>query len=243
MKHKSEKMRAILKEESQRHGILLTDEKLSQLEAYCDRMLEYNEYVNLTRITEPGEVAIKHVLDSLMIYSDSLFKPGMKFADIGTGGGFPGVPLAIFCKELHVTLVDSLRKRTDFLREATAEIGLSNVTVIHSRAEDLAQRPEHREKYDIVTARAVASVSVLAELCIPFLRKGGSFLVMKGPAVEEELGQAITAISILGGSVHSIREYVLPLDADRRTLIRIDKNKTTPRQYPRKAGVPQKQPL
>lgn len=243
MEHNSEKMLAVLQEESKKHGIILTEEMCRQFACYCELMLEYNRSVNLTRITSPEDVAVKHVLDSLLIHDPNLFVPGARIADIGTGAGFPGIPLAIYLKDCFVTLVDSLRKRTLFLAEAADASGISNVEVVHARAEEFGQMSRYREKYDIVTARAVAPLNILAELCIPAIRAGGTFLVMKGPSAEAEISEALTAISLLGGKVQGIKEYLLPRGDDRRCVIHIDKVRSTPKRYPRKAGIPQKEPL
>lgn len=243
MEHNSDKMISVLQEESKQYGIIITDEMCVQIHQYCEHMLEFNRTVNLTRITEPVEIAIKHILDSLLIYDSKLFPSQTKIADIGTGAGFPGVPLAIFLKDSFVTLVDSLRKRTLFLSEATAAAGINNVEIVQARAEDFAQMPRYREKYDIVTARAVAPLNILAELCIPVIRVGGTFLVMKGPSIENEITEALSAINLAGGKIHSVKEYQLPRTNDRRTLIKIKKTRPTPGKYPRKAGIPQKQPL
>lgn len=210
---------------------------------FFERMLEYNRKVNLTRIVDPAEVASKHFADSLTLMDPELFKPCVSVVDVGTGAGFPGIPIAIVYPDVSVTLMDSLRKRTVFLAEVVEQLGLSNAKVVWSRAEDAGRSPQHREKHDVVLARAVASLNVLAELCLPMVKRGGWFIAMKGPKADEELALARTAIARLGGETGAVVSRPLPPAGDLRTLIKIRKVSATPPLYPRKPGIPEKQPL
>lgn len=224
-------------------GVGVDDRQLEKFAAYYEFLLEYNQKVNLTRITEPQDVAVKHFGDSFFLLKPGLIPDGSRVADIGTGAGVPGIPLAIMRPDLQVVLVDSLRKRTVFLTEAVQRLGLTNVEVVWSRAEDLGHKPEFRERCDVVLARAVASLNVLAELCLPLVKKGGAFLALKGPRAQEELAQAQTAITLLGGGEATLLEAELPIQPEVRTILRIDKRKPTPAKYPRKAGLPERAPL
>jgi len=221
----------------------VTEEQYALFGCFCDFLLEYNQKVNLTRITEPMEVAAKHFGDSLAVLEPNIFLPGSSVVDVGTGAGFPGIPLAIMRPDIQVTLMDSLRKRTAFLEEAVQRLDLRNVKVVWTRAEEMGRDPLYRERFDIALARAVAPLNVLAELCLPLLKKGGIFLAMKGPKAEEELAQAQVAIGKVGGIVVSLVTEPLPLVGELRTLITITKKKPTPAIYPRKAGIPERQPL
>ena len=224
-------------------GVVVDDRQLAKFAAYYEFLLEYNQKVNLTRITEPLDVAVKHFGDSFFLLKPGLIPAGARVADIGTGAGVPGIPLAIMRPDLRVVLVDSLRKRTIFLTEAVERLGLANVEVVWSRAEDLGHKPEFRERYDVVLARAVAALNVLAELCLPLVKVGGWFLALKGPRVQEELAQAQTAIALLGGGGATLLEAELPILPELRTILRIDKRKPTLVKYPRKAGLPERSPL
>ena len=177
----AEQMLQYLRQAATELPVVLTDEQLAAFAVYYDFLLEYNEKVNLTRITEPLDVAVKHFADSLSLLQTGWLPPGGRVADIGTGAGFPGIPLAIMRPDLRVVLVDSLRKRTVFLTEAVQKLALVNVTVVWSRAEDLGRNPDFRERFDIVLARAVAELNVLTELCLPLAKPGGAFVAMKGP--------------------------------------------------------------
>ena len=224
-------------------GVGVDERQLATFAAYYEFLLEYNQKVNLTRITEPLDVAVKHFGDSFFLLKPGLIPDGARVADIGTGAGVPGIPLAIMRPDLRVVLVDSLRKRTVFLTEAVERLGLANVEVVWSRAEDLGHKPEFRERYDVVLARAVAALNVLAELCLPLVKPGGAFLALKGPRGQEELAQAQTAIALLGGGGATLLEAELPLQPELRAILRINKRKPTPAKYPRKAGLPERTPL
>lgn len=225
------------------YGLELTEGQLAQFVRYEELLLEWNGRMNLTAITEPREIAVKHMVDSLSAWDEELFRPGTRLLDVGTGAGFPGLPLAIFAPGLRVTLMDSLAKRVGFLQTAVAELGLEAVECVHARAEEAARRKEYREQYDLVISRAVARLPVLAEYALPFVKKGGFFLALKGAAWQEEMAEARRAVALLGGGEPGAREIRLPGLEDRRAIIMISKAKPTPGAYPRKAGTPAKQPL
>lgn len=223
-------------------GLSFSEKQLEQFSLYFDLLIETNKVMNLTAITEPEEVAVKHIIDSLLAYDEKVF-PGKLLADVGTGAGFPGIPLKIYCPKLKVVLLDSLAKRLKFLDNVIETLGLKDITCVHLRAEDAGQNKDHREKYDLVTARAVARLSVLSEYCLPLVKQGGYFIAMKGSKFVEEIAEGRTAVGILGGEIISAEEVKLPGLDDGRAIIRIRKIKKTPVKYPRKAGVPEKQPL
>ncbi len=222
--------------------LVFTEKQLEQFSLYFDLLIETNKVMNLTAITEPEEVAVKHIIDSLLAYDEKIF-PGKLLADVGTGAGFPGIPLKIYCPELKVVLLDSLAKRLKFLETVIERLGLEDISCVHLRAEDAGQNKDHREKYDLVTARAVARLSVLSEYCLPLVKQGGYFIAMKGSKFKEEITEGLTAVSILGGEIVSAEEVKLPGLDDGRAIIKIRKIKRTPAKYPRKAGLPEKQPL
>lgn len=218
-----------------------TEEQLAQFTRYYELLVETNKVMNLTAITEPEEVAVKHMVDSLLAYEDGM--QGKTLVDVGTGAGFPGVPLKIYCPSLRVTLVDSLGKRLRFLEQVIDELGLKGIRCEHLRAEDAGRSKKHREQYDYVTARAVARLSVLSEYCLPLAKKGGKFIALKGSRFAEEIEEGEAAVKILGGKIISAEPVKLPGLDDGRAIIKIAKIKATPAQYPRKAGTPEKQPL
>lgn len=218
-----------------------TEEQLAQFTRYYELLVETNKVMNLTAITEPEEVAVKHMVDSLLAYEDGM--QGKTLVDVGTGAGFPGVPLKIYCPSLRVTLVDSLGKRLRFLEQVIDELGLKAIRCEHLRAEDAGRSKKHREQYDYVMARAVARLSVLSEYCLPLAKKGGQFIALKGSRFAEEIEEGEAAVKILGGKIISAEPVKLPGLDDGRAIIKIAKIKATPAQYPRKAGTPEKQPL
>ena len=222
-------------------GLSFTEQQLEQFTEYYELLVETNKVMNLTAITEPEEVAVKHMIDSLLAFDEDM--AGKTLADVGTGAGFPGVPLKIYCPELKVTLIDSLGKRLKFLQQVIDALGLKYIRCEHLRAEDAGKNSKHREKYDLVTARAVARLSVLAEYCLPLVKKGGRFIALKGSKYAEEIEEGTAAVQILGGKILSAEPVKLPGLDDGRAIIKIGKIKTTPAQYPRKAGTPEKQPL
>ena len=194
-------------------GLEFTEKQLEQFSLYFDLLIETNKVMNLTAITEPEEVAVKHIIDSLLAYDEKIF-PGKLLADVGTGAGFPGIPLKIYCPELKVVLLDSLAKRLKFLEAVIEKLGLKDISCVHLRAEDAGQNKNHREKYDLVTARAVARLSVLSEYCLPLVKVGGYFIAMKGSKFKEEIFEGNTAVGILGGKIISAEEVKLPGLAD-----------------------------
>ena len=221
-------------------GITLSDTQINQFVQYYELLTETNKVMNLTALTEPKDVAVKHFIDSLFAYDPAMHNATV--ADVGTGAGFPGVPLKIFDPTIKLTLLDSLAKRLKFLDTLTAELGLQNVTTVHARAEDAGKDKNLREQFDFVTARAVARLNVLAEFCLPLVKVGGKFIAMKGDA-QDEIAEAENAIKLLGGKIIEIKNIKLPNLDDKRTLVIIEKIKTTPNKYPRKAGTATKEPL
>lgn len=219
----------------------LSIEQSKQFEMYSDLLVEWNEKVNLTAITEKDEIILKHFIDSLTIakYVDN----NAKLIDVGTGAGFPGIPMKIYFKDLSVTLLDSLNKRIFFLQDVIEKLKLKNINAIHSRAEDLAIDSKYREKYDIATARAVSNLSTLLEYLMPYVKVGGKCICMKGPNVSEELKAAKNALKELGGEIEVVDNFKLPNSDLERNLIIIKKVKSTNKKYPRKSGIPAKSPL
>lgn len=224
-------------------GIVLSPEQTEQFETYYKLLVEWNEKMNLTGITERAAVYEKHFYDSLTL-ARALDLGGVKsLADIGSGAGFPSIPLAIVFPHLKVTIVDSLSKRIKFLDEVVAQLGLRQVTALHGRAEDVARLKPHRDQYDVVTARAVARLAVLNEFCLPFVRVGGTFVAMKGSDLTEELAESKYSADKLGGKLVRVDKLQLPSEGADRHLVLMTKTNPTPGIYPRKAGTPLKSPL
>lgn len=222
----------------------LSDQQLCQLETYYEMLIEKNKVMNLTAITEYQDVMKKHFLDSLALGQFmKLANRNYKLLDLGTGAGFPGIPLKIVYPELQVTLMDSLNKRIVFLQDVICELGLTDITAIHGRAEEAALKLEYREKFDLCVSRAVARLVSLSEFCIPFVKQGGYFVPYKSGEIKEELTEAKYAIRELGGEYQKTYAYLLPNSDIERTLIVIEKVKQTPKKYPRAGGKPLKQPL
>lgn len=221
----------------------LTDVQQEQFNRYYELLIEWNEKINLTAITDRNEVWVKHFEDSLSIDRIIDMSNVKSVIDVGTGAGFPGIPLKIMYPDIELTLLDSLDKRLRFLQAVIDELGLCNVKTIHGRAEDIAREEEHRAKFDLCVSRAVASLPVLCELCIPFVKAGGSFVAYKSEKAEEEKALAGRAIDILGGVIEDSATFNLSDGEYSRTLIRIKKVKQTDIKYPRRAGVPSKKPL
>ena len=223
-------------------NIVLSDTQLQQFDKYFDLLIEWNEKINLTSITDPKEVCIKHYADSVSI---GKYYPisNQNIIDIGTGAGFPGIPLKILFPDIKITLLDSLNKRINFLNLVVEELNLSGVTCIHGRAEDYAHDKTYREKYDICVSRAVANMSTLSEYCLPFVKTGGKFISYKADYSNEERDSSVNAISILGGKVSSVESFSLSDYDYKRTFVIIDKCKNCSGKYPRKAGTPSKNPL
>lgn len=222
-------------------GVRFSVEQIEQFYKYMNLLIEWNEKMNLTAITEPKEIILKHFIDSLTIlkYIDD----NSKLVDVGTGAGFPGVPLSIMNPTLKITLVDSLNKRLIFLQEVVKELNLKNIEIVHARAEEFGQNKNYREKFDIATSRAVANLATLSEYLVPLVKIGGKIVSMKASNAKEEINDAQKAIEVLGGKIEKIEEFDLPESDIGRTIIIIDKNKCTPAIYPRKAGTPAKEPI
>ena len=227
-------------------GIVLDDRMLSCFDSYYNNLIEWNSVMNLTAITEKKDVYEKHFLDSLTItkiVSRETLDKGCTLLDMGTGAGFPGLPIAIVFLNVHVILMDSLNKRIRFLEDTAQKLGLTNVTAIHARAEELARNKKYREKEDICCSRAVANLSTLSEYCLPFVKKGGYFISYKTENVQSEIDQGQKAIKILGGELKQTEFFALPGTDYQRSLVKIEKVGTTPVKYPRKAGTPSKEPI
>ncbi len=222
-------------------GIELTDRQLSQFEQFYKLLIEKNKVMNLTGITDYDEVVEKHFIDSLAIFSFE--KLHGKVIDIGTGAGFPGIPLKIAFPELELVLLDSLNKRIKFLDEVIDLLDLQKIRTIHGRAEDFAHKMEYRETYDYCVSRAVANLSTLSEYCLPFVTKGGKFISYKSGEIDEELNKSKLAIGVLGGELRTVKRFDLPSSYGSRSFISIEKIKTTNKNYPRKAGLPTKDPI
>ena len=225
------------------YGFDVTQKQLDQFKMYYKLLVEWNEKMNLTAITEYEDVLMKHFLDSVSIIKVNNFENIDSVIDIGTGAGFPGIPLKIMFPEIKITLLDSLQKRIGFLNAVISELDLKDVETIHGRAEDFARDNVYREKYDLCVSRAVANLSVLVEFLIPAVKIGGKIICMKGSQIEEELNSSKNAIKILGGKIESVDKFNIPGSDYGRSMVIIKKVKDTPKQYPRKAGVPTKNPL
>lgn len=224
--------------------VLLTDVQLAQFEQYYNGLIEKNKVMNLTAITEREDVILKHFIDSLALAGYvKLWEKEYKIIDVGTGAGFPGIPLKIAFPNLQVTLFDSLNKRIKFLQEMIDTLKLKEITAVHGRAEEGARDKNMREKYDFAVSRAVANMAVLSEYCIPFVKVGGYFIPYKTGTVEEEITQGKKAIQILGGKIEKTEKLMLPDSDISRSFVFIKKEKQTPKAYPRKAGTASKQPL
>jgi len=225
------------------YGFRLSDMQIKAFDRYYQILLEWNQKMNLTAITDPWEVAVKHMVDSLSCYKAEFFPQGCSLIDVGTGAGFPGIPLKIIRPDIRLTLLDSLQKRVDFLQAAVDYLGLSEVTAIHARAEEGARLKEHREQYQVAVARAVARLNVLCELCLPFVAVGGVFIALKGAQYQEEIAEAQRAIGLLGGEIVLTEPIKLPGLADKRAVVYIQKLTATAAAYPRRPGIPEKKPL
>ena len=238
-----ERETAYIIDEMNKLGISLTEQQSEQLYEYYRLLVEWNSFMNLTGITEFSEVVQKHFVDSLSIVKVKNMNDVDNLIDVGTGAGFPGLPLKIVFPHLKVTLLDSLNKRIDFLNAVIEKTGLTGIETIHGRAEDFAKPGLKREIYDLCVSRAVANLSTLSEYCLPFVAVNGSFVSYKSGDSEEEIHQAKHAISLLGGKVKNVDKFQLPGTDMGRALVEIKKTKQTPGKYPRKAGLPAKEPL
>lgn len=233
----------LMKNATEEVGMCLSKEQYDKFMKYMRLIQEWNEKVNLTAITEDEEIVKKHFIDCIKAYKSDELKKAETIIDVGTGAGFPGIPIAIMDKNKKVTLLDSLNKRINFLNLVISELGLKNVKTIHSRAEDGARTKELREKFDIATSRAVANMAVLSEFCLPYVKVGGSLVALKGPAIEEELEGSRNAIGVLGGKLKNIIEVKIEETDLNHNIVIVNKIKECPTNYPRKAGIVNKKPI
>lgn len=231
---------SLLKDGAGQLGVRLEDLKVASLLEYKRILLEWNEKMNLTAIEEEREFIIKHFIDSLSILP--YLGDVRSLIDVGTGAGFPGIPLKIAQPSLEILLLDSLEKRVGFLKTVISELKLDGIRALHLRAEDAGKEPSHREKYDAAVARAVAALPVLLEYCLPMVKRGGIFIAMKGSS-KEEIEASNKALELLGGKIEEVKEFTLPCSEIKRSIIIVRKFRQTPTKYPRKAGKPSKQPL
>lgn len=230
-----------LQNQAQKIDINLTNKQLNEFYTYMNLLIEWNKNINLTAITEPEEIIKKHFIDSLTISKN--IKKDSSIIDVGTGAGFPGIPLKIVREDINVVLLDALNKRLNFLNEVIKENELKNIETVHFRAEEIGKNKKYREKYDIATSRAVAQLNILAEYLLPLVKIGGKCICMKGSNVEEELKNSKKAITLLGGEIEKIEEFILPDSDIKRNVIIIKKVNSTPAKYPRKPGTPAKEPI
>lgn len=229
------------KRELEKLGISISEEQLEQFIRYYEMLIEKNKVMNLTAITDFDEVIEKHFIDSLNLFRFADLKADKTIIDMGTGAGFPGIPLKIAFPNLKITLADSLNKRILFLNDVISELGLTDIYTVHGRAEDLAKDKTYRENYDICVSRAVANLSTLSEYCLPFVKIGGQFISYKSGDCDEEITNAKSAIFLLGGRLNQIQKF--EMNENSRSFVIIDKVNGTSKQYPRKAGLPSKKPL
>jgi len=230
-----------MRESFEKVGIVLNENQINQYYKYMDLLIEWNKKINLTTIIEPNDIILKHFVDSVTILK--YIKDNESVVDVGTGAGFPGIPIKIANSTLDITLLDSLNKRINFLNEVIQKNELEKIQTIHSRVEDFGNNKKYREKFDVATSRAVANLSILAEYMLPLVKVGGRCICMKGNEIEEELENSKNAIKLLGGKIIKVEQFKL-IDSDiARNIIIIEKVKETPNRYPRKAGMPTKQPL
>ncbi|MDY4839496.1 MAG: 16S rRNA (guanine(527)-N(7))-methyltransferase RsmG [Lachnospiraceae bacterium] len=239
MTYDFKKFEAVLK----KWNLVLTEEQKNQFLTYYEMLVEKNKVMNLTSVTEFNEVVEKHFLDSISLWTIEDLSQRKKVLDLGTGAGFPGIPLKIMFSELEITLADSLNKRILFLQEVIDALKLQNISAIHGRAEEMAKQENFRESYDLCVSRAVANLSTLSEYCLPFVRIGGKFISYKSGEIEEEQKNAKNAVFLLGGKIEKIHKFELDGTELKRSFVVIDKVKKTPKLYPRKAGTPAKNPL
>lgn len=235
------KIISILKSQAEKIGVTIEENQAEKFINYMKLLLEWNEKMNLTAITDPNEIVQKHFIDSLTVLP--YINENTKMIDVGTGAGFPAIPLKIANESTQITLLDSLNKRLNFLNEVITKLQLKEIVTVHGRAEETGKNKKYREQYNIAISRAVASLNVLVEYLLPFVKVNGICICMKGNNVEEELKNSKKAIEILGGKIEKIEEMTLPDSDIKRNIIIIRKVKQTPNQYPRKAGTPSKEPI
>ena len=233
----------ILEDGCQAFGVTLTEKQIEQFEKYYELLVEWNKVMNLTGITEFDEVMQKHFVDSVAAAKYVEMEKINSLIDVGTGAGFPGIPLKIVYPHLQVTLLDSLNKRIKFLDEVVDNLGLTGIETVHGRAEDAAKKAEYREQFDLSVSRAVANLASLTEYCLPFVKVGGKFVSYKSVSVDEEIAQSKKAVYVLGGEIGKVEKFNLPESDMERALVIIEKKRSTPKKYPRKAGMPTKEPL
>ncbi|MCI9024761.1 MAG: 16S rRNA (guanine(527)-N(7))-methyltransferase RsmG [Dorea sp.] len=236
-------MECMLKDRLEALDIVLDQEQIDQFDEYYEILVEWNKVMNLTGITEYQEVVEKHFLDSLSIVKVMDMDQVERVIDVGTGAGFPGIPLKIAFPKLDIVLLDSLNKRIRFLDHVIEELGLEGIRTIHGRAEDFARDGKYRERFDLCVSRAVANLSSLSEYCLPYVKVGGRFVSYKSGDIEEEVNDASKAIALLGGKKERIEKFQLPDTDIQRSFVVIRKTKNTQKRYPRKAGMPTKEPL
>lgn len=224
-------------------SVRLTDAQTEQFIKYYELLIKWNKVMNLTGITEFEDVISKHFLDSLCLVRTADLSENLSVLDLGTGAGFPGIPLKIAFPDLQIVLMDSLNKRIRFLNEVISVLGLENITAVHGRAEEMARKKEYRETFDLCVSRAVANLSSLSEYCLPFVKTGGKFISYKSGTADEEINNAGKAFHVLGGKLSAVVKYELPGSDIGRSLVVIDKIRKTPKTYPRKAGTPARDPL
>lgn len=228
---------------SEDYGIHLTSHQKGQFGMYYRLLMEWNQKMNLTAITDPREVAVKHMVDSMSSLDEKSFPENCSVIDVGTGAGFPGIPLKIIRPDIKLTLLDSLNKRVSFLKAIVDTLKLENVECLHGRAEETARNEVYREHFDVAVSRAVARLSILSEYCLPFVKVGGTFIAMKGMKYKEEMNEAQRAVKVLGGGNMKACPVKLPGIDDKRAVIYITKCSVTPKAYPRKAGTPERSPI
>lgn len=233
----------IIKTECENIGLEISEEKYNKFIQYKDLMKEWNEKVNLTAITDDKEIVIKHFVDSIKAFEFKNLNSSVKIIDVGTGAGLPGIPIKIMNDDAEVVLLDSLQKRINFLNEVISTLKLEGIKTVHGRAEDFGTDLNYREKFDVAISRAVANMAVLCEFCLPFVKKNGYFVALKGPAVQEELDEAKKAIGILGGKIEKVIKVNFENSDLDHNLVIIKKIKNTPKQYPRRAGTVTKKPI
>ena len=232
----------ILKEKASAYGIEISDDLGKKLEIYGELLKDWNSKINLTAITDDEGIAVKHFLDCLLVTKSAEFKSGMKVIDVGTGAGFPGLVIAAAYPEVKVTLLDSTGKKLKAVQDMAEKMGVSNAEIVHMRAEDAGKSTDFREQYDFSTARAVAELRVLAEYTLPFVKKGGTFLSLKGSTALEELSAGEKAVHVLGGKIEGVDEFSLP-GGDKRAIIKVKKISQTSAKYPRPSAQIAKKPL
>ncbi|WP_346940508.1 16S rRNA (guanine(527)-N(7))-methyltransferase RsmG [uncultured Clostridium sp.] len=233
----------MLKEACENEGLVFDATMYNNFIQYKALIKEWNEKINLTAIIEDEEIIKKHFIDSIKVFEFPYVREAKKIIDIGTGGGFPGIPMKIVKPDSSIVLLDSLNKRINFLNEVIDKLELKDIKTIHGRAEDFAQKTEYREEFDLAVSRAVANLTVLLELCLPYVKVGGYFIALKGPAIEDEIKDSKVALKVLGGAIEEILEVNIAGSDLKHNLLVIKKVKDTPKKYPRKAGTVNKSPI